>query len=324
MTFDIQVWVKVSAFIGGGMAMGFGAIGAAIGEGYTAAKANEAIARNPELSGDLFKTMLIGQAIAETASIFALIIAMLLLFADFSHVTTLSISIFLASGLCMGLGAIGSGIGSGLPTGEACTGIVRQPGMRTRITTIMLAGSAIAQSPAIFALVTSLILLFVDFTGRPVSPTWAAIIGAGFAAGLGAIGSGIGEGLVAKSGCEGIARQPLAATRTTNVMLLGMAVTETTAIYGLLIACILIFKSFPAAESIASSMALIAAGLCMGIGAIGPGIGEGFTAQSAVRWIARSESSTTQLTRSMLVGQAVAESTGIYALVISLVLIFVL
>jgi len=324
MTDDIQVWVKVAAFIGGGMAMGFGAIGAAIGEGYTAAKANEAIARNPQISGDLFKTMLVGQAIAETASIFALIIAMLLLFADFSNVSTLTISIFLSAGLCMGLGAIGSGIGSGLPTGEACTGIVRQPGMKNRITTIMLAGSAIAQSPAIFALVTSLILLFVDFTGRPISPTWAAIIGAGLASGFGAIGSGIGEGLVAKSGCEGIARQPLGATRTTNVMLLGMAVTETTAIYGLLIACILIFKSFPAAESIASSMALLGAGLCMGIGAIGPGIGEGFTAQSAVRWISRSESSTAQLTRSMLVGQAVAESTGIYALVISLVLIFVI
>ncbi|MEZ4604131.1 MAG: ATP synthase F0 subunit C [Desulfobacterales bacterium] len=80
-----------------------------------------------------------------------------------------------------------------------------------------------------------------------MSPTWAAILGAGLASGLGAIGSGIGEGLVAKSGCEGIARQPLGATRVTNVMLLGMAVTETTAIYGLLIACILIFKSFPAA-----------------------------------------------------------------------------
>lgn len=324
MTFDIEIWAKVAAFIGGGMSMGFGAIGAAIGEGYTAAKANEAIARNPKIAGDLFKSMLVGQAVAETASIFALIIAMLLLFADFSAVTTLSVPIFLAAGLCMGLGAIGSGIGSGLPTGEACSGIVRQPAMRDRLMTIMLVGSAIAQSPAIFALITSLILLFVDFAGRPISPTWAAILGAGFASGFGAIGSGIGEGLVAKSGCEGIARQPSGATRITNTMLLGMAVTETTAIYGLLIACVLIFKVFPPAESIASSMALIGAGLCMGIGAIGPGIGEGFTASGAVRWIARKESATAELTRMMLVGQAVAESTGIYALVISLVLIFVI
>ena len=71
-------------------------------------------------------------------------------------------------------------------------------------------------------------------------------------------------------------------------------------------------------------MALLGAGLCMGIGAIGPGIGEGFTARSAVGWIARNQEATGDLTRMMLVGQAVAESTGIYSLVIALLLIFVL
>ena len=79
---DIQTWVKVAAFLGGGLAMGLGAIGAAIGEGHTAAQANEAIARNPKLSGEIFKSMLMGQAIAESASIFALVVAMLLLFGE--------------------------------------------------------------------------------------------------------------------------------------------------------------------------------------------------------------------------------------------------
>jgi F-type H+-transporting ATPase subunit c len=83
MALDIQTWIKVAAFSGGGMAMGFGAIGAAIGEGLTAASANEAIGRNPKLSGDIFKSMLVGQAIAESASIFALVIAMMLLFTNF-------------------------------------------------------------------------------------------------------------------------------------------------------------------------------------------------------------------------------------------------
>ncbi|MEZ4604130.1 MAG: hypothetical protein R2861_12280 [Desulfobacterales bacterium] len=77
--------------------------------------------------------MLVGQAIAETASIFALIIAMLLLFPSFSVISPLMIATYLAAGLCMGLGAIGSGIGSGLPTAEACIGIERQPGMKNRI-----------------------------------------------------------------------------------------------------------------------------------------------------------------------------------------------
>ncbi len=107
-------------------------------------------------------------------------------------------------------------------------------------------------------------------------------------------------------------------------MLLGQAITQTTAIYGLLIAFILLFKEYPASESLSAAMALLSAGICMGIGGIGPGLGEGFTAQSAVRWIARTSDSVGEITRTMLVGMAVAESTGIYSMVISLILIFVL
>ena len=333
MTFDIQTWVNVAAFVGGGMAMGFGAIGAAIGEGYTAAQANAAIGRaqassliamRAKVTGDIFKSMLVGQAIAESASIFALVVAMILLFTSFAAKSYVMVSVVLAAGLSMGLGAIGSGIGSGFPAGAACTGMARQPEMSGRLTTNMLIGSAVCQTPAIFALVTSFILLFTNFSDRPVSPTWAAILGAGLSAGLGAIGSGFGGGLVAEASCEGIARQPSSVTPVTNVMLLGQAVTQTTAIYGLLISFILMFKSFPATDAIAPGMALLGAGLCMGIGAIGPGIGEGFTAGSAVSWIARNEDATGDLTRIMLVGQAVAESTGIYSLVIALLLIFVM
>ena len=322
MAYDIQTWVSVAAFTGGGMAMGFGAIGAAIGEGYTAADANEAIGRNPEQSGDIFKSMLVGQAIAESAGIFALVIALMLLFTKFpSHI--LSVPVLLGAGLCMGLGAIGSGVGSGFPAGAACKGMSRQPAMSSRLTTNMLIGSAVCQTPAIFSLVVSFILLFTDFSANPVSPTWAAILGAGISSGFGAIGSGLGGGLVAQASCEGISRQPLTVTPVTNVMLLGQAVTQTTAIYALLVSFILMFKSFPATDALAPPMALLAAGICMGIGAIGPAVGEGFAGQGAVAWIARNKEHVADLTRSMLVGQAVAESTGIYSLVIALVLIFV-
>ena len=322
MAYDIQTWVSVAAFTGGGMAMGFGAIGAAIGEGYTAASANEAIGRNPEQSGDIFKSMLVGQAIAESASIFALVIALMLLFTKFpSHILT--VPVLLGAGLCMGLGAIGSGVGSGFPAGAACKGMSRQPAMSSRLTTNMLIGSAVCQTPAIFSLVVSFILLFTDFSANPVSPTWAAILGAGISSGFGAIGSGLGGGLVAQASCEGISRQPLTVTPVTNVMLLGQAVTQTTAIYALLVSFILMFKSFPATDALAPPMALLAAGICMGIGAIGPAVGEGFAGQGAVAWIARNQKHIADLTRSMLVGQAVAESTGIYSLVIALVLIFV-
>ena len=324
MEFDIKTWVSVSAFLGGGFAMGLGAIGAAIGEGNAALAANAAVSRNPEASTEVFKGMLVGQAVAESASIFALVVAMILLFTEFSSPSFLVVCAVISAGLCMGLGAIGAGIGSGLPAGAACTAISRQPAVGGKLMTNMLIGSAVCQTPSIFALVTAFILIFSNFSKAPVSPTWAALIGAGLATGLSAIGSGIGGGLVAQESCEGIGRQPAASMPVTNVMLLGQAITQTPAILGMLVSFILLFKGFPASDSIAPAMALLGAGLCMGIGAIGPGIGEGWASSGGVKWIARNEKYTADLTRLMLVGMAVTESTAIYAMVISLSLIFVL
>ncbi len=67
---------------------------------------------------------------------------------------------------------------------------------------------------------------------------------------------------------------------------------------------------------------LLGAGLCMGLGAIGPGAGEGYAAGKACEGIAREPKNAAVVTRTMLIGQAVAESNGIYALVIALLLIF--
>ncbi len=321
---EIESWIGIAAIGGASLSIGLGAIGSAVGEGYTAACASEAIGRSPDKSGDIFKNMLVGQAIAETAAIFALLVAMMLLFTTIGQPVAITAFVLIAAGISMGFGAIGAGIGSGLPGGASCLGIDRQPAFSGKITTNMLIGSAVCQTPAIFALAVSFILLFTDFSLRPLLPTWAAILGAGFAAGLGAVGSGLGGGLVAQASCEGIARQPESAPVVTNVMLLGQAVTQTTAIYGLLISFILMFKTLPASNSLSAAMAPLGAGLCMGIGAIGPGIGEGLTAQAAVEWIAKNMKSTAELTRTMLVGQAVAESTGIYSLVVALILIFVI
>ncbi len=324
MAYDVQTWIKLAAFTGGGLAMGLGAVGAAIGEGYTAASANEAVGQNPKMSGDVFKSMLVGQAIAESASIFALVIAILLLFVQPASSSAITASALFGAGLCMGFGAIGSGVGSGVPGGQACLGIVRQPAVSGKLTTNMLIGSAVCQTPAIFAMVVALVLIFIDYSNAPLLPTWAALIGAGLSMGLSAIGSGMGGGFAAGASCEGIARQPESAGNVTTTMLVGQAVAQTPAIFGLLISFVLMFKSHEASTALSDSMALLGAGICMGFGGVGPGVGNGMAAEGAVRWVARNMAHSGELMRIMLVGQAVSQSTAIYAMVVSLVLVFVL
>jgi len=68
---------------------------------------------------------------------------------------------------------------------------------------------------------------------------------------------------------------------------------------------------------------LLGAGLCMGLGAIGPGIGEGIVAGNALAAMARNPQLADKLFTNMLVSMAICESTGIYSLVIALILIFV-
>ena len=63
--------------IGAGIAV-FTGFGAAIGEGNVAAHAVDAIARQPEMAGNIRTTMLIGQAVSETTGLYGLIIAILL------------------------------------------------------------------------------------------------------------------------------------------------------------------------------------------------------------------------------------------------------
>ena len=67
----------------------------------------------------------------------------------------------------------------------------------------------------------------------------------------------------------------------------------------------------------------LGAGICMGIGAIGPGIGEGNAVAKACEAIGRQPESKGAVTSTMLFGCVIAETTGLYALVIAILLIFV-
>ena len=67
----------------------------------------------------------------------------------------------------------------------------------------------------------------------------------------------------------------------------------------------------------------IGAALCMGLGAIGPALGEGNAVSHALEGMARQPEAAANLRTNMILGCAITESTGIYSLVIALLLLFV-
>ena len=77
------------------------------------------------------------------------------------------------------------------------------------------------------------------------------------------------------------------------------------------------------ADAIVKAACALGAGLSMGLGAIGPGIGEGNVVGKALEGMARQPEMSGTLRSTMSLGVAMCESTGIYSLVIALLLLFV-
>lgn len=75
------------------------------------------------------------------------------------------------------------------------------------------------------------------------------------------------------------------------------------------------------ARAIVAGLSALGAGCGMS-GGIGPGIGEGYAVGKAIESMARQPEMRGTLTTTMFMGCAVAETTGIYSLIIALILIF--
>lgn len=75
-------------------------------------------------------------------------------------------------------------------------------------------------------------------------------------------------------------------------------------------------------EAIMVAFKALGAGLCMGIGAIGPALGEGNAVSKALEGMARQPETADTLRTNMILGCAITETTGIYSLVIALLILF--
>jgi len=75
-------------------------------------------------------------------------------------------------------------------------------------------------------------------------------------------------------------------------------------------------------SAIVAVASIVAAGLTISIGSIGPALGEGRALAQALSAIAQQPDETNTITRTLFVGMAMVESTAIYCFVVSMILIF--
>mmetsp|Transcript_1997 Transcript_1997/g.5605 ORF Transcript_1997/g.5605 Transcript_1997/m.5605 type:complete len:137 (-) Transcript_1997:103-513(-) len=100
-----------------------------------------------------------------------------------------------------------------------------------------------AQAPAALAAAALAAPTAALAEGESVWIPALSAVGAGFAIGLAAIGSGVGQGIASGRCIDGISRQPEVADDLRGVLLLSLAFMESLTIYGLVIALVLLFAN---------------------------------------------------------------------------------
>ena len=82
---------------------------------------------------------------------------------------------------------------------------------------------------------------FAQESAKEGSSAWAIFLGAGLAIGIAAFGTGIGMGRAIAGALEGVSRNPSVAPRIMTMMILGLALIESLAIYSLVVSILLLF-----------------------------------------------------------------------------------
>jgi len=246
-SFDPKVLVLAASAIGAGLAMIAG-IGPGIGQGYAAGKAAEAVSIKGKGSKQVTMTMLLGAAVAETSGILSLVVAIIILYSNpligLEGTGIVLSASAIGAGLAM-IAGIGPGIGQGYAAGKAAEAVGLNEKSTRKVTVVMLVGQAVAQTSGILALVVAIIVLYsnplLKSEGSGILLA-ASAIGAGLAM-IAGIGPGIGQGYAAGKSTEMTGRRPKYQPLIVKVMLLGQAVAQTTGIYALIIALVLMFAN---------------------------------------------------------------------------------
>ena len=274
---DYSIGVGLAA-IGAGLAMGVSGL-TAIGQGIAASSSCAATAENPKA----FTKGMIFSVIAETPSITALIIAIVVLSAtgllSGSHFMSGPEATFvglaaMGAGLAVGFAGL-SGIGLGIAAGSSVYATMREKASFGKIMVFAI----MPETQVIYGLLVAIFIvngagLFGGAAKAYPIGIGLATIGAGLAIGVSGL-TAIGQGIAAGSGAAASSEEPRAFSKS----IIFSVLPETQSIYALIVSIIILYSAglLGGAPHFSSTMALL-----VGIGAIGAGLSIGFAGLSGI------------------------------------------
>lgn len=222
--------------------------------------------------------------------------------------------------LAVGSNSIAVGIGEGLASLAAMKAFTIQPSARSEITQTLMLSMALIETSAIIGLTIAFMLLKPVLSSPHAPLMHYGVIGIGLAICLTGAVLGVAASLPAQAACRAVARQPFFTQKIQMIMLLTQSLMQTPLLFAFVIS-FFIKAQIPSITSLAESMRLISAGLCIGLGSVGPTIGLARFARQACESLGINRSAYSEILSFTLISEALIESPMIFSLVMSFALL---
>ena len=222
------------------LALGISGFAVGLASALPAQQAMNSIARQPLFSSSILNIMILSQSIIQTPAIFAFIIGLLIKL-QLGSVESMHDSMrYLASGLCIGIGSIGPIMGLSIFAKTACQSIGINRSAYSKILPFTFMSQAIIETPIIFALLISLVIISQPKSTVDIMLFSAMVFSAALATGIGTGAPGVSSGKTAAAACKEIAINPSLYSILSKTSFLAQGLIDTAPVYALLISLLIL------------------------------------------------------------------------------------
>jgi F0F1-type ATP synthase membrane subunit c/vacuolar-type H+-ATPase subunit K len=229
---------------------------------------------------------------------------------------------YLTVAFAVGLPAVGVGIGQGWTTTAALDAINRQPSAKSDIVKVAIFGMALIETAAVMGAFVSMLILYNNWDTPPSYYASLSSIGVFAAISIPGFVLGLVSAMPARAACFTVARQPFFTQKILRFMVLTMSLIQTPVIFGFIISLIISGQA-QEVTTMRDCLRLIASGISIGLGSVGPAIGLGLFARSVCLGLGINRKAYDKIFSFTLISQAIIETPIIFALVISVMLLFI-
>lgn len=220
---------------------------------------------------------------------------------------------YFAVGFSTIITAIGVSLGQSKLSGISFLSIDRQPAVKSELSKTTLLALALIETSALLGFIGSILLYFY----APENIYQAiAHIGYSIAISIPGLIIALSSSMPAQASLIAITKQVFISKKITNLMLLTQSLIQTPVIFGFIVA-LLILNNLKSVNSLEQAIIILASGIAISIGSLGPAFGVGRFTKKACYSVGQNKYAYSKLISFTVISQAIIETPVIFSVIIS-------